>query len=212
MTLSAWLFFATISLVTAFTPGPAVLLAISNSIAWGPRKTLFGSSLGSVIGIFTVSGAAMAGLGTLLHTSAWLFAALKTAGALYLMYLGFRQWTSKSSMFDKPLAATSGHTRSRLDLFRQGTLVSLTNPKSILFFTALFPQFLHLDAPMLPQFFALTSVFAACALASHVAYVLLANRLQGWFATPQRAQLFNRVTGGAFGLLGLGLLRLKNPV
>ncbi|MBC7683101.1 MAG: LysE family translocator [Ferruginibacter sp.] len=212
MPLSAWLLFVTISLVTAFTPGPAVLLAISNAIAWGPRKTLLGSSLGSVIGIFTVSGAAMAGLGTLLHSSAWLFAGLKTAGALYLVYLGFRQWTRKSSMFDKPLATAAGPTKSRLDLFRQGTLVSLTNPKSILFFTALFPQFLHLDAPLLPQFFALTSAFAVCALVSHVAYVLLAHRLQAWFATPQRAKLFNRVCGGAFGLLGLGLLRLKNPV
>ena len=212
MTHSAWLLFASISLVTAFTPGPAVLLAISNSIAWGPRKTLFGSSPGSLVGIFTVSGAAMAGLGTLLHSSAWLFAGLKTAGAVYLMYLGFRQWTRKSSVFDKPLVAAAGPTKSRLALFRQGTLVSLTNPKSILFFTALFPQFLRLDAPMLPQFLALTSVFASCALASHVAYVLLAHRLQDWFATPQRAKVFNRASGGAFGLLGLGLLRLKNPV
>ena len=212
MTNSAWLLFATISLLTTFMPGPAVLLAISNAIACGPRKTLLGSSMGSVVGIFCVSAAAMAGLGTLLHSSAWLFAALKTAGALYLVYLGFRQWTSKSSMFDKPLpAGATGASRSGLALFRQGTLVSLTNPKSILFFTALFPQFLHVDAPMLPQFLALTSVFAACALLSHMVYVLLAHRMQGWFATPQRAKVFNRVSGGAFGLLGLGLLRLKNP-
>nr|WP_315207654.1 LysE family translocator [uncultured Albidiferax sp.] len=211
MTPSAWLLFATISLVTAFTPGPAVLLAVSNAIAWGPRKTLLGSSLGSVIGIFAVSGAAMAGLGTLLRAEAWLFAALKMAGALYLVYLGYRQWTNKNSMFDKPLATAAGPAKSRMDLFRQGTLVSLTNPKSILFFTALFPQFLHLGAPLLPQFFALTSAFAACALVSHVAYVLLAHRLQGWFATPQRARLFNRVSGGAFGVMGLGLLRLKGP-
>ncbi|WP_394787589.1 LysE family translocator [Rhodoferax sp.] len=212
MTLSTWLLFATISLVTAFTPGPAVLLAISNSVAWGPRKTLFGSSMGSVVGIFTVSGAAMAGLGTLLHSSAWLFAALKTAGAVYLVYLGFRQWTNKSSMFDKPLPTDTAVNKSSMDLFRQGTLVSLTNPKSILFFTALFPQFIHVESPMLPQFLALTTVFAASALSSHVVYVLLAQRMQSWFATPRRAKVFNRVSGGAFGLLGLGLLRLKNPV
>jgi homoserine/homoserine lactone efflux protein len=101
MTSASWLLFVTISLVTCFTPGPAVLLAVSNTIAWGPRKTLLGSSIGSAVGIFAVSGIAMAGLGTLLHTSAWLFAGLKTAGALYLMYLGYRQWTNPGSVFSK---------------------------------------------------------------------------------------------------------------
>ncbi|WP_367848580.1 LysE family translocator [Rhodoferax sp. WC2427] len=211
MTTSAWLLFITISLVTAFTPGPAVLLAMSNTMAWGLRKTLLGSSVGSAVGVFVVSGIAMAGLGTLLHTSAWLFAGLKTAGALYLMYLGYRQWTNPGSVFRKTAQVVEQADKSRLSLARQGLLVSLTNPKSILFFTALFPQFLHLDAPMLPQFLALTSTFTACALTSHVVYSLLATRLQGWFSTPRRAQAFNRVTGGAFGLLGLGLLRLKNP-
>lgn len=215
MTLSTWFLFITISLLTAFSPGPAVLLAVSNAIAWGPRKTLFGSSLGSVVGIFTVSAAAMAGLGTLLHSSAWLFAALKTTGAVYLIYLGWRQWTNKSSMFDKPLAAEAGGPKIQktlADLTRQGLLVSLSNPKCILFFTALFPQFIHVESPMLPQFLALTAVFAVCSLSSHVVYVLLARQLQGWFSTPRRASLFNRICGGAFGLLGLGLLRLKNPV
>lgn len=212
MTLSTWFLFVTISLLTAFSPGPAVLLAISNAVAWGPRKALLGSSLGSMVGVFMVSAAAMAGLGTLLHSSAWLFAVLKTAGAVYLVYLGWRQWTNKNSMFDKPIAAQAGPSKTQADLARQGLLVSLTNPKSILFFTALFPQFIHVDAPMLPQFVGLTAVFAACAFLSHVVYVLLAHQLQGWFATPRRASLFNRVCGGAFGLLGLGLLRLKNPV
>jgi len=214
MTLSAWLVFVTISLLTAFSPGPAVLLAISNALASGPRKTLLSSSMGSVVGIFVVSAAAMAGLGTLLHTSAWLFAALKTAGAVYLIYLGFRQWTHKSSMFSKPVPTEAAPVavRSRMALFRQGTLVSLTNPKSILFFTALFPQFIRPHADMLPQFVQLTSMFAACALVSHLVYVLLAHRMQGWFSTPRRVTLFNRISGGAFGLLGLGLLRLKNPV
>ncbi len=210
MTYSAWLLFITISLVTAFSPGPGILLAISNAVAWGPRKTLC-SSAGNVLGVFIVSGAAMAGLGTLLHGSAWLFALLKTLGALYLIYLGFRQWTSKTSMFDKPLPDAAQPGKSNAGLFRQGLLVALTNPKSILFFTALFPQFIQPQAPVLPQFLALTSAFTACVLSSHFAYVLLARHTHRWLGTAPRARLFNRVCGGAFGLLGLGLLRLKNP-
>ena len=208
MSTSAWLLFITISLVTALSPGPGILLAVSNAVAWGPRKTLW-SSTGNVLGVFAVSGAAMAGLGTLLHTSAWLFAVLKTVGAIYLMYLGWRQWTSKISMFDSPLACPS--EKSHAALFRQGLLVALTNPKSILFFTALFPQFIQPQATMLPQFLALTSVFAACVLVSHLAYVLLARHTHRWFGTPGRARIFNRICGGAFGLLGLSLLRIKNP-
>jgi len=210
MTTSAWLLFLTISLVTALSPGPGILLAVSNAVSWGARKTLW-SSAGNVLGVFSVSAAAMAGLGTLLHTSAWLFAVLKTVGAVYLVYLGWRQWTSKTSMFDAPLPTDAQPMKTHAALFRQGLLVAVTNPKSILFFTALFPQFIHPEAPMLPQFLALTSAFAACVLTSHLTYVLLARHTHRWFGTPRRARIFNRLCGGAFGLLGLSLLRLKSP-
>jgi homoserine/homoserine lactone efflux protein len=207
---SNWLIFCGVTLLVAFTPGPAVLLAVSNSIAVGPRRAMI-SSLGNAMGLFMVSAAAMAGLGVVLTTSANAFLALKLAGAAYLIYLGVKQWRSRGSVFSdlNPSAATSAH-RSSWRLFGHGVTVALTNPKGILFFSALFPQFLTQDAPILEQFAVLTTTFALGSVLSHGFYVLLARMLKKQLGDPRRSRMFNRVSGGAFVLLGLSLLRLPN--
>ncbi|MQR00827.1 LysE family translocator [Glaciimonas soli] len=210
MHISNWLIFCGIALLTSFTPGPAVLLAISNSLAVGPRRAMIGS-LGNAIGLFVVSAVAMAGMGAVLATSATAFMGLKIAGALYLIYLGIKQLRSKSSTLANvkvATTATSVHAAPRL--FSHGLTVALTNPKAILFFTALFPQFLVHDAAIVGQFFVLTATFVACAFLSHTFYVLLARLLKKQFANPQRLRLFNYVSGGMFVVLGLSLLRLRN--
>ncbi|WP_368562428.1 LysE family translocator [Pseudoxanthomonas sp. UTMC 1351] len=93
-------------------------------------------------------------------------------------------------------------------LFLQGLLVATTNPKSILFFTALLPQFMRQDAPMKRQFLLLTLTFAACTVLSHLCYVAVARGLGRWF-TGNRGRWFNRLSGAMFVTLGLGLLRLR---
>lgn len=161
MHLSNWLLFCGVTLLVAFTPGPAVLLAVSNSMSVGPRRAMI-SSLGNATGLFMVSAAAMAGLGVVLSTSAHAFMVLKLAGAAYLIYLGIKQWRSQGSVFaDLQGAAAAGSPRSSWRLFGHGLTVALTNPKSILFFSALFPQFLTQDAPIATQFAVLTTTFAA---------------------------------------------------
>lgn len=211
MHLSAWFLFVGVSLFMAFTPGPAVLLAISNSLALGPRRAML-SSLGNAAGIFMVSGATMAGLGVLLMGSATAFMALKLAGAGYLVYLGIKQWRRASSPFVAAPAMqasrdAAAHPRARL--LGQGLMVALTNPKSVLFFSALFPQFIRPDTPVIEQFMVLTTTFAACTVFSHAVYVLLARSLRRHFENPTHARRINRVGGGLFVLLGLGLLQLR---
>ena len=207
MDLANWLLFCGVALLTTFTPGPAVLLAISNSVAHGPRRALI-CSLGNALGLFLVSGIAMAGMGILLATSAAAFTVLKLAGAGYLIYLGIRQWSSRTSSFGSANIALASTTRRRL--FGQGITLALTNPKAILFFSALFPQFLTPGAPLLLQFVILTASFSLCALLSHTFYALLAHTLRSHWAKPSRALMFNRISGGIFIILGLGLLRLQN--
>lgn len=209
MHFSTWLLFTGTTLLLAFTPGPAVLLAISNSVSVGPARAMLGS-LGNAAGVFVVSAVSMAGLGVLLGTSATAFMVLKVLGAGYLIYLGVRQWRSSANALAAPAASASarGHN-SALRLFGHGVTVAVTNPKSILFFSALFPQFLTPDAPLMGQFFVLTTTFAACAVFSHGFYVLLARGMKRGFANARRVRLFNRVCGGTFVLLGLGMLRLR---
>lgn len=207
MNLSNWLLFSSVALLTTFSPGPAVLLAISNSVAKGPRRALI-CSLGNALGLFIVSATAMAGMGVVLATSAAAFTLLKIAGAGYLIYLGVKQWRKQASAFAGGPAAPAADSGWRL--FAQGVSVALTNPKGILFFSALFPQFLTQEAPLVEQFVVLTTTFSLCALLSHTFYALLAHQLRSQFSAPARARLFNRVSGGLFVLLGIGLLRLQN--
>jgi len=208
MPLSTWLLFCGVALLATFSPGPGVLLAISNAMAVGPRQTVF-SSLGNAAGLFIVSGAATAGMGALLAVSASAFLVVKLIGAGYLVYLGIRQWRSAPMQLDATARSPhQPHTAGRL--FLQGMGVAVTNPKAILFFTALFPQFLTPGPSLLSQTLLLTATFTALALVSHACYVGLFRSLRRFLAEARHMRLFNRISGGLFVLLGLSLLRLRN--
>ena len=88
--------------------------------------------------------------------------------------------------------------------------MALTNPKTILFFSALFPQFVHTGQPVLPQLLVLIPTFAACALLSHAFYALLARGLRTQLTHASRIRLVNRIFGGTFVALGIGLLGLRS--
>lgn len=209
MHLSTWLAFLSVSLIACFSPGPAVLLAISNAMSHGARRALLSSS-GNAAGIFIVAVVTTIGLGAVLKTSATLFLALKIAGAGYLIYLGIRQWSASGASL---AAAASGirpvDEKSSGRLLREGMWVALTNPKSILFFTALFPQFMQAEGAPFGQFLVLTMTFVVCSLLSHFVFVVIARRARAWFASERGVRRLNRGAGAMFVLLGLGLLGLR---
>jgi homoserine/homoserine lactone efflux protein len=208
MEFSTWLLYSTVALIAIASPGPAVLLAVSNSVAFGMRRVAF-SSLGNIVGVCLVSALAMAGLGAVLKTSSFLFAVLKLLGAGYLIYIGVRQWRAKTSIFARRDDAAVP-MRSNRQLFAQGVLLAITNPKAILFFTALFPQFLSAKHDLLPQFAIMTGTFMTISFCTLMGYAALARSAGTWFGSERRSMLFNRASGSAFVLLGAGLLRLKN--
>ncbi|RYX92837.1 MAG: LysE family translocator [Comamonadaceae bacterium] len=211
MTLAHYLLFVGVSLLMCFSPGPAVLLAVSNSMDVGAKRTAF-SSLGSSLGIFAVSGLAMVGMGAVLAMSANAFLIMKIVGAMYLIWLGVKRWRSQDALVSNDVDQPHGQRRERKNwqLVAQGLGVSLTNPKAILFFSALFPQFIVPGVSLVTQYLVLTTTFAVCALVSHAFYVLLISLVKGHLVA--RAKLFNRIVGGTFIALGLGLLRTRHKL
>lgn len=208
MELSTWLLFICIALAAIITPGPAVLLSVTNSLQHGVRKSVF-SSLGNITGIFVISSVSVLSLGAVLQTSTLLFSVLKFFGALYLIYLGIRQWRSKSIIF-KTGSETPGHHQKKRISFIQGLLVAISNPKAVIFFTAFFPQFIDLSKPIMLQFIILTATFMFFSFFILLIYALSAHSVKTWFAKGERAGWFNRVSGAIFIAFGLGILRLKS--
>lgn len=195
-----WLFFS-IALVTTFSPGPAVLFAVSNALGMGARTAVFGS-LGNVLGLSLLSLLAFVGLGLVLATSPLAFFALKIAGAAYLVYLALQQW--RQSRQNK--AVPVGVPQKRRQIFRQGFVVAITNPKAILFFSALFPQFIQPDQAAWPQFSLLTVTFIFCSLISHGSYLLLAHKLRPYLQQPKPARWLNRISALLLLFIGVSLL------
>ncbi|OBS38858.1 lysine transporter LysE [Pseudomonas syringae pv. syringae] len=204
--LQQWLSFAMIALFVTLTPGPAVIMALSNSITHEPARAMVGS-LGNALGLIVVATAVTAGLGAVLVASASAFLVLKIAGAGYLVYLGIKQWRSARSAFDAladvPKAVSTG------SLFIKGISVALTNPKAILFFIAFLPQFIQPGTFQVEQTGVLIVTFAGCSVVAHVFYVLLAQTLKRHLNSARRRQNVNRVFGASFIGLGLSLFTLK---
>lgn len=208
MDFHTWLLYTTVALVAIVSPGPAVLLAINNSIKYDMLAVAF-STLGNVLGLFILSSAAMLGLGVVLKTSVVLFTLFKVFGAIYLIYIGVKQFRNLTNIFDSLTLSGQKSASHYWAIFKKGFLICITNPKPIIFFTALFPLFLNPQAPLLPQFFILTLTFMILSYTTLISYAFFARSLKSWFGTHQRATWFNRISGAIFIGLGLGLLGLE---
>ena len=209
MTLQNLLAFSAVAALAILSPGPAVLLTLRNGATQGARSVLW-SALGNVSGVFCLSVAAMLGLGVILKSSVLLFGATKLAGAAYLLYVGIRHLFGHAIAVPTDASARErAAPMSRRALYREGFLIAATNPKAILFFTALFPQFVDATAPTAPQFLLLTGTFMTISYTAHLGYALIARRAQHVLARPLFATWLNRVVGAMFIFFATLLLTLQ---
>ncbi|MDD2056483.1 LysE family translocator [Pseudomonas sp. GD03860] len=212
MDLHSILAFTLVAAIAIASPGPATLMAINNSLAYGPRYAVW-SSIGNASGLFCLSAAAMLGLGALLASSEWMFNAVKILGAGYLFYLGAKQLFRKTPMLACDVQAGGIVAKpSRLKLYKAAFLTAATNPKATMFFTALFPQFIDQGAALLPQFLLLTSIFMALSLASLSLYAALASRAKGVLTRPAFSVWISRVVGSTFIGFGAAILAMRRQV
>ncbi len=193
-----YLTFIAACVVLMLIPGPNVALIVANSVAYGTRfglLTLGGTATAMLIQLTLVVFGMSAVLGVL---GAWL-EWLRWLGVIYLVYIGVRQWLAP--VVD--LTKTKPEPRSARSIFLRGLLVSLTNPKTLLFFGAFFPQFITPEHDVQSQLLLLAATFVALALLLDGCWAVLAGRARGFLAG--RGRFRNRLSGGLLIGAGVGL-------
>jgi len=204
MELENWLLFSSIALVATITPGPAVLLVAANTMEFGVRPTVF-TILGNISGLFLLSLLSVMGLGALLLYSTVAFTAIKTAGALYLIYLGVRLWRSGfSQVSGKNIFRRDKKPARLLRMYAQGVMVALSNPKAIAFTTALFPQFIDRKLPLLPQFSLLVATFMSFSFICLLVYSHFCARTKAGMDNSRSGKLVSRLFASLF--IGSGII------
>jgi threonine/homoserine/homoserine lactone efflux protein len=192
--------FALLSFALIIVPGPNVLFVISRSLMLG-RAAGVGTALGGQLGVSVQIAAVAFGVGAVVERSVAVFTVIKLAGAVYLVYLGVQALRHRRSLASALEARAEPKTLRRI--LRDGFIVGATNPKAIIFFVAVLPQFADRAAGHVPlQMLLLGAVFLAIAVLCDSSWALLAGWARTWLArSPRRLAL----VGGTGGLVMIGI-------
>lgn len=191
--------FVLASFILVVIPGPSVLFVISRGVALG-RKAAVLTVVGNTAGVFLQAVLVAAGVGSLVERSVTAYELLRLAGAAYIVYLGVQAIRHRRAL---STALDTTALRGSRRLVREGFVVGITNPKAIVFFTAVLPQFIDPDgAPVPVQMLVLGAISGLVALVSDSAWGILAGTARTWLAgSPHRLERL----GGAGGVLMIGL-------
>lgn len=197
--------FALVAIPIILLPGPSVLFIIGRSLSLGRIGGLL-SVVGNAIGGLVVVAAVAFGVGYVIAQSVVLFTVVKIAGAAYLIYLGVQAIRHRRAGVDARAAAPEHAKPWRLLV--QGVIVGVTNPKTIVFFIAVLPQFVDYHSGAIPlQLLVLGTLFVLIALATDSVWALAAGIARDWFArSPRRISVLGATGGVAMIGLGVGSL------
>jgi homoserine/homoserine lactone efflux protein len=202
--MNALLFFP-LAVMIALTPGPNNFCALNNGLRQGVLAAL-GGALGRVLAFAIFLTVSALGLGAMLLASEAAFTLLKWLGAAYLFWLGWRAWHSRELgelPTDSPATGPRA-ARSLRQLATQEFLLGISNPKAMLLFAAIFPQFINPAMPAPRQFLVLGSTYLLAELVSAAVYGSGGRQIRRWVRSPIGVVRLNRATGGLFvGAAGL---------
>ncbi|HEX2965307.1 MAG TPA: LysE family transporter [Syntrophorhabdaceae bacterium] len=192
--------FLLMATATVFSPGPGVVMTLTNSLRHGTKET-FGGILGISVGALIVAAISATSLGILLAASATAFTVLKFFGAAYLVYLGIRLWRAPAfQITQRPERKTSAGR-----LFIEGLSLQLTNPKVIFFFLSVFPQFIDNSMNYSTQFAIQVLTYSSLVVLIHCLYALFARRARIWLTSERGGRAINKIGGATFMFLGAAL-------
>jgi len=194
MDISNYYLYFSISLIASISIGPSVILAASNGVNFGRKKALAGV-FGHVCAVMILALISASGLGLILMTSDIAFIVIKYIGAAYLVYIGIAIWHSKGNW---AFADKNAQIPAKRALFKQSFLLGLSNPKALVFFSALFPQFIQPTQAILPQFLLLAGTSLCNAFVFTSVYVLVAFRFRQYFLSSIGQHWVGKTTGGVF--------------
>ena len=204
MSFEFYLIFTVTVFLTSIIPGPSMFLALTHGIKYGVKRTVF-SALGNVTATLLQALISIVGLGALLIASETAFEIIKWLGAGYLFYMGISMLrASRLSTSDNEESVIINEV-SNVKLYFQSFFVTAGNPKAIIFFGAIFPQFLVSSAPIIPQAILLVGICALTAFFSFMVYAVGGYKVSNLFSTDAFRRYMQRIAGGTFISYGLVL-------
>jgi threonine/homoserine/homoserine lactone efflux protein len=208
MSFEFFLVYSLTVFVASIIPGPSMLLALTHGMRYGARRTII-SAFGNLLVTLLQAAVSIAGLGAILLASEGMFNVLKWAGGVYLIYMGLGIWRSPGTRFYENQESLSLSAPPLSRMFLQAALVTAGNPKAIVFFTAVFPQFIDPAAAYVPQFFMLMLAGGIIAFGCFMLYATGGQKIVTLFSRAMVGKYFNKVIGGTFLGAGIGLLVSK---
>ncbi len=191
--------FVVATAIMIFLPGPSVILTIAHGVSFGWRRALV-TVAGATAGVGVQLAVATIGLVSVLEIVADAFEWLRWAGAAYLVYLGFRQWRSADVPRDLQSPAAT-----RKGLFVQGLIITIPNPKSLIFIAAFLPQFLDPARPLLTQLAIIVPTFLVITFVVTGVWAVAAGHARRFLSSPRARRVMARVSGGLMMTAGVGL-------
>jgi threonine/homoserine/homoserine lactone efflux protein len=207
MALHVWFIFSVAYLITTLSPGPNVLLVIRNTLRYGARGTLATLAGNLAAQLFLIVLVAL-GVGALVAAMPMAFLAMKLIGAAYLIYIGLVQLLRRQGLSSTAMQASLPRVSSP-KVFGEALLVSISNPKTLIFFSAFLPQFIEPGRSLFTQFTVMYLTIALIVVTVHCMYSLSLSRLSKQLSASRWVVAIKRASGALFIGLGVKLLMAR---